>query len=151
MKKYKDSDKAHLKSIEDYNSLYRKSIENPDKFWSSIANRITWYSKWDNVSDVDFDKGNIKWFENAKLNASYNCLDRHIESGHGDQNALIWEGNNPESDKTYTYKELLSEVSKFANVLKSHNIKKGDRVCLYMQMNRINLLSNLIIKKLKNI
>ncbi len=134
MKKYKDSDKAHIKSIEDYNSLYQKSIESPDDFWSSIANRITWYSKWDNVSDVDFNKGNIRWFENAKLNASYNCLDRHIESGHGDQNALIWEGNNPESDKTYTYKELLLEVSKFANVLKSHNIKKGDRVCLYMQM-----------------
>ncbi|MDC0145121.1 acetate--CoA ligase [bacterium] len=134
MKKYKDSDKAHIKSIEDYNALYQKSIENPDDFWSSIANRITWYSKWDNVSDVDFNKGNIRWFENAKLNASYNCLDRHIESGHGDQNALIWEGNNPESDKTYTYKELLAEVSKFANVLKSHNIKKGDRVCLYMQM-----------------
>ena len=134
MKKYKDSDKAHIKSIEDYNSLYQKSIESPDDFWNSIANRITWYSKWDNVSDIDFNKGNIRWFENAKLNASYNCLDRHIESGHGDQNALIWEGNNPESDKTYTYKELLSEVSKFANVLKSHNIKKGDRVCLYMQM-----------------
>tara|TARA_B100001250_G_scaffold223804_1_gene191894 strand:+ start:569 stop:2488 length:1920 start_codon:yes stop_codon:yes gene_type:complete len=134
MKKYKDSDKAHVKSIEDYNSLYQESIENPDNFWSSIANRISWYSKWDNVSDVDFDKGNIKWFENAKLNASYNCLDRHVESGNGDQIALIWEGNNPKSDKTYTYKELLLEVSKFANVLKSHNIRKGDRVCLYMQM-----------------
>ncbi len=131
---YKDLNKAHVKSIEDYNSLYQESIKNPDSFWSSVANRITWYSKWNNVSEVDFNKGNIRWFENAKLNASYNCLDRHIESGHGDQNALIWEGNNPESHKTYTYKELLLEVSKFANVLKSHNIKKGDRVCLYMQM-----------------
>jgi Acyl-coenzyme A synthetases/AMP-(fatty) acid ligases len=134
IKKYKDSDKAHIKSVEDYNTLYQESIENPDKFWASIANRITWYSKWDNVSDVDFKKGKISWFENAKLNASYNCLDRHVESGNGDQIALIWEGNNPESDKTYTYKELLTEVSKFANVLKVHNIKKGDRVCLYMQM-----------------
>ena len=134
MKNYKDSDKAHIKSIEDYNSLYQESIDNPDNFWADIANRISWYSKWDHVSDVDFNKGIIRWFENAKLNASYNCLDRHVESGHGDQNALIWEGNNPKSDKTYTYKELLLEVSKFANVLKAHNIKKGDRVCLYMQM-----------------
>jgi len=63
MKKYKDSDKAHIKSIEDYKSLYQESIESPDKFWADIANRISWYSKWDNVSDVDFNKGNIKWFE----------------------------------------------------------------------------------------
>ena len=131
---YKDTDKAHIKTIEDYSTIYKKSINEPDKFWADTAKRISWYSKWDHVSDIDFDKGKIKWFKNAKLNASYNCLDRHIESGHGDQNALIWEGNNPESDKTYTYNELLSEVSKFSNVLKSHNIKKGDRVCLYMQM-----------------
>ncbi|MDB4126073.1 acetate--CoA ligase [Candidatus Marinimicrobia bacterium] len=134
MKNYKDLNRAHIKTIEDYNLLYQESIEKPDKFWASVADRISWYKKWDNVSSVDFDKGNISWFQNAKLNASYNCLDRHIESGHGDQIALIWEGNNPESDKTYTYKELLVEVSKFSNVLKSHNIKKGDRVCLYMQM-----------------
>jgi len=134
MKLYKDLNKAHIKSTEDYNQLYEKSIKDPNKFWASVADRISWYSKWNNVSSVDFDKGNISWFENAKLNASYNCLDRHVEDGHGNQTALIWEGNNPESDKTYTYKELLAEVSKFANVLKSYNIKKGDRVCLYMQM-----------------
>ncbi len=131
---YKDSDKAHINSTEEYKKLYNKSIESPNRFWESIADRISWHSKWTNVSDIDFEKGKIRWFENAKLNASYNCLDRHIESGNGDQIALIWEGNDPESDKTYTYKELLKEVSKFANVLKSYNIKKGDRVCLYMQM-----------------
>ena len=134
MKKYKDSKIAHINSLEEYNYLYKESINNTDKFWELIADRISWYKKWDNTSDVDYTKSHIKWFENAKLNASYNCLDRHVDNGYGDDIALIWEGNNPDEDKSYTYKELLSEVSKFSNVLKLYNIKKGDRVCLYMQM-----------------
>ena len=95
---------------------------------------ITWYKKWDTVSNVDFKKAEIKWFEGGKLNISYNCLDRHVEAGKGDRTALIWEGNNPEEDKRFTYQELLDEVQKFANVLKNIGVEKGDRVCMYLQM-----------------
>jgi len=118
----------------EYRELYKNSIQDPDQFWSNIAKRITWYRQWENISDVDYTKGKIKWFEGGKLNASYNCLDRHVENGNGDDTALIWEGNDPNEDKSYSYKELLGEVSKCANFLKSINIKKGDRVCIYMQM-----------------
>ena len=132
--KYKDSSKAHIGNDQLFQKLYSNSISNPDKFWGNIANRISWFKKWDRVSDVDFSKAHIRWFEGGKLNVSYNCLDRHVENGHEDDVALIWEGNDPKEDKRYTYGELLNEVSKFANVLKSIDVKKGDRVCIYMQM-----------------
>ena len=128
------SDQALIRSLDQYRDLYEKSMSDPNIFWSTVADRITWYKKWGNVREFDFVKGNIKWFDGAKLNVSYNCLDRHVEAGHGDQTAIIWEGNNPEEDQTFTYSELLAEVQKFANVLKSFDVKKGDRVCLYMQM-----------------
>jgi len=128
------SDRALIGSLEQYRDLYEKSMSDPDTFWSEVADRITWYKKWDTVREFDFVKGNIKWFDGAKLNVSYNCLDRHVEAGHGDQTAIIWEGNNPEEDQAFTYSELLAEVQKFANVLKSLGVDKGDRVCLYMQM-----------------
>jgi len=128
------SDHALIGSLDQYRDLYEKSMSDPDAFWSAVADRITWYKKWDIVREFDFVKGNIKWFDGAKLNVSYNCLDRHVEAGHGDQTAIIWEGNNPEEDQAFTYSELLAEVQKFANVLKSFGVEKGDRVCLYMQM-----------------
>jgi len=128
------SDRALIGSLDQYRDLYEKSMSDPDTFWSEVADRITWYKKWDTVREFDFVKGNIKWFDGAKLNVSYNCLDRHVEAGHGDQTAIIWEGNNPEEDQALTYSELLAEVQKFANVLKSLGVEKGDRVCLYMQM-----------------
>ena len=128
------SDRALIGSPDQYRDLYEKSMSDPDTFWSEVADRITWYKKWDTVREFDFVKGNIKWFDGAKLNVSYNCLDRHVEAGHGDQTAIIWEGNNPEEDQAFTYGELLAEVQKFANVLKSIGVEKGDRVCLYMQM-----------------
>ena len=128
------SDHALIGSLDQYRDLYEKSMSDPDAFWSAVADRITWYKKWDTVREFDFVKGNIKWFDGAKLNVSYNCLDRHVEAGHGDQTAIIWEGNNPEEDQAFTYGELLAEVQKFANVLKSIGVEKGDRVCLYMQM-----------------
>jgi len=128
------SDRALIGSLEQYRDLYEKSMSDPDTFWSAVADRITWYKKWDTVREFDFVKGNIKWFDGAKLNVSYNCLDRHVEAGHGSQTAIIWEGNNPEEDQAFTYSELLAEVQKFANVLKSLGVDKGDRVCLYMQM-----------------
>ena len=117
-----------------YEELYNESIENPEQFWSKIANRIDWYKKWDSVSEVDFKKASIDWFQGGKLNVSYNCIDRHIENGQGNRCALIWEGNNPEESKRYTYNQLLEEVSRFANALKSIGICKGDKVCIYMQM-----------------
>ena len=126
--------KSHINSFEQYQHIYEESISKPDEFWSSIAERIDWYKKWEKVSDVDYKKAKINWFINGKLNVSYNCLDRHINDGNGDKTAIIWEGNNPSEDKKYTYSELLIKVKKFANVLKSLGVKKGDRVCLYMQM-----------------
>ena len=133
MRKYKDIDISHIKK-EEYSKLYNESIGNNEKFWSKVSKRIHWFKNWDKVSDIDYSQAKIKWFENGKLNVSYNCIDRHVESGHGDDVALIWEGNNPSEDKQFTYKELLIEVSKFSNVLKSNNVIKGDRVCIYMQM-----------------
>ncbi|MBI44686.1 MAG: acetate--CoA ligase [Candidatus Marinimicrobia bacterium] len=131
---YKDSNKAHIKNNADYLKSYEYSIANKDSFWSQVGNRISWFEKWNTVSNVDYKKAHIKWFEGGKLNVSYNCLDRHVENGCGDNIALIWEGNDPSEDKTFTYSELLEKVSKFSNALKKMNVKKGDRVCIYMQM-----------------
>ncbi len=131
-------EKAHIKGKEEYEKLYKRSIEDPDGFWGEIAQEyVTWFKKWDKVEDYNFDmrKGPIyiKYFEGGKLNVSYNCLDRHLEK-RGDQVAIQWEGNEPGEEKGYTYKELHEKVCKFANVLKAHGIKKGDRVCLYLPM-----------------
>ena len=125
---------AKFKSLEDYLDEYTFSVNDSDNFWSKKAERIDWYEKWDKISDVDFTKPQIRWFINGKLNVSYNCLDRHIENGHGDRIAFFWEGNDNSETKSYTYNELLVEVNKFSNVLKNLNVSKGDRVCLYMQM-----------------
>ena len=125
---------AHINSLNKYKEIYNKSIEEPDAFWSDIAKRITWYKPWEKVRDFNFKNGEIKWFENGKLNVSYNCLDRHVESGNGEKTAIIWEGNDPSEDKHYTYNKLLEKVKKFSNVLKDLGIEKGDRVCIYMQM-----------------
>ncbi len=125
---------AHVSSMDQYREMYEESIANPESFWANVAERITWFKKWDSVREFDFVDANIKWFEGGKLNASYNCLDRHVEAGHGDKTALIWEGNHPDDDRTFTYSELLLEVKRFANVLKAQGIRKGDRVCIYLQM-----------------
>ena len=125
---------AHVNSLEAYQAQYSESIQDPEAFWATVAERLTWYQKWHTVRDYDFVDAEIKWFEGGTLNACYNCLDRHIEAGHGDATAIIWEGNDPTEDKTFTYSELLTEVKKFANVLKAEGVEKGDRVCLYLQM-----------------
>ena len=131
---YRDAEKAHIPNMTAYKKKYDKSVKDPDGFWAEQAERLDWIKKWDTVSNNNFTEAKIKWFEGGKLNVSYNCLDRHIEAGFGNQTALIWEGNDPHTDKELSYSEMLSEVSKFANVLKSNGIKKGDRVCIYMQM-----------------
>ena len=125
---------AHVNSLEAYQERYAESIQDQEGFWATIAERLTWYQKWDTVRDYDFVKAQIKWFEGGTLNACYNCLDRHVEAGHGDGTAIIWEGNDPSEDKTFSFSELLAEVKKFANVLKTQGVEKGDRVCIYLQM-----------------
>ena len=131
---YRDSKKSHIPDMTVYKGLYDKSVKDPESFWAEQAERLDWYKKWDKVADNDLTKAQIKWFEGGKLNVSYNCLDRHIKAGYGDQTALIWEGNDPNTDTALSYAELLSEVSKFANILKEKGVEKGDRVCIYMQM-----------------
>ncbi len=125
---------AHVDGLEAYQAQYAESIQDPEAFWATVAERLTWYQKWHTVRDYDFVNGNIKWFEGGTLNACYNCLDRHVEAGHGDATAIIWEGNDPSEDKTFSFSELLAEVKKFANVLKAQGVEKGDRVCIYLQM-----------------
>ena len=128
------SKNSKIKSIDDYKKIYKNSILNKENFWNEKAKRIEWIQKWDKTYNYDFTNGNIKWFENGKLNVSYNCLDRHVNAGNGKKIAIIWEGNNPNEQKTFTYSELLKEVKKFSNVLKNNGIRKGDRICLYLQM-----------------
>jgi acetyl-CoA synthetase len=123
-----------IQSLEQYHAEYKKSIENPENFWSEIAENFIWRKKWDKVLEWNFSEPNVKWFINGKLNIVENCLDRHLEKN-GDKIALIFEPNDVnEKSKTYTYKELHIEVCKFANVLKNNGAKKGDRICIYMPM-----------------
>ena len=132
--KNKASRSSHISSLDHYKNLYEDSIKSPDNFWGKIAKRIDWFEPWDRVSNYNFNKGKINWFTGGKLNASYNCIDRHINAGYGNEDAIIWEGNDPKQSRKFTYSDLLKEVSLFANALKSLGVQKGDRVCLYMQM-----------------
>ena len=116
-----------------YLKMYQESVDDPKTFWDKQAERLDWFKKWDNTLDWDFNDAHIRWYEGGKLNVSYNCLDRHLET-RADQAALIWESDDPNVDRTFTYKELHVEVSKFANVMKNRGIKKGDRVMIYMPM-----------------
>jgi acetyl-CoA synthetase len=123
-------------NAEQYKAMYKRSVEDPAGFWGEQAEEyLTWFKKWDTVLDWSFDKDDlhINWFKGGKLNVSYNCLDRHLES-RGDQVAIIWEGDDPNEDRKITYKQLHEEVCKLANVLKERGVKKGDRVSLYLPM-----------------
>lgn len=124
-----------IADLEQYFKHYKKSVREPRKFWSKIAEEnFTWYQAWDKVFEFDFPKGDIKWFVNAKLNITKNCIDRHL-SKRGDKTAIIFEPNNPtETAQHISYNELYTKVAKTANVLKSLGIKKGDRVCIYLPM-----------------
>ena len=128
------SDQAHVSSMDSYQKRYQDSISDPESFWAEIAQRLDWMEPWASVRKFDFVNGQIEWFSGGKLNASYNCIDRHIKKGHGDETAIIWEGNDPNQSRKFTYNDLLKEVSQFANALKSLGVEKGDRVCIYMQM-----------------
>ncbi|MGI9228615.1 MAG: acetate--CoA ligase [Gammaproteobacteria bacterium] len=124
---------AHISS-EQYQQMYQRSLNDADAFWAEQAEKfVSWTRQWDTVQDWDYDAVSIKWFSGAKLNVSHNCLDRHLDT-RGDQTAIIWEGDDPASDKKITYRQLHAEVCKFANVLKSRGVKKGDCVSIYMPM-----------------
>ena len=116
-----------------YEEMYKQSIDDPENFWAEQAEKVDWTKKWDKVMDYDFNTADIKWYLGGKLNVTYNCIDRHLEE-RGDQKAIIWESDDPNLEKSYTYKELHKEVSRFANVLKKHDVKKGDVVIIYMPM-----------------
>jgi|TARA_X000000368_G_scaffold418893_1_gene420579 acetyl-CoA synthetase len=127
------SKNAHIDEKK-YKEMYARSINDSDVFWEEQAEEfITWFSKWDIIQEWNFSDITISWFKNAKLNVSYNCIDRHLEK-RGDQIAIIWEGDNPDDQKYITYRELHEEVCKFSNVLKSRGIKKGDCISIYMPM-----------------
>ena len=117
-----------------YNEMYQRSVDDSDAFWAEQAEEmIDWFKPWDTVQEWDYHKAEIKWFDGAKLNVSYNCLDRHLET-RADQTAIIWEGDDPEESKHISYRELHDEVCRFSNALKGIGVKKGDRVCIYMPM-----------------
>jgi acetyl-CoA synthetase len=124
---------SHI-NAQGYRDMYQYSIDSPDAFWSDQANNfVDWMKPWNSVMDYDYLTGHIRWFEGGTLNVSVNCIDRHLES-RGDQVAIIWEGDDPSQDNKITYRQLHKEVCKFANVLISQGVKKGDRVCIYLPM-----------------
>jgi acetyl-CoA synthetase len=122
---------SHVKSLEEYEQLYKEAETDPENFWSKIARELHWFKTWDRV--LEWDLPWAKWFVGGKINLSYNCLDRHVASWRRNKAAYIWEGE-PGEIRTITYQQLLLEVSKVANVLKSLGIKKGDTVAIYMGM-----------------
>ena len=133
----KFSERAWIKNLDQYKEMYERSIQDPEGFWGEVAEDFHWFKKWDRVRQYNFDrregKIHIEWFAGAKTNITYNALDRHLAT-RGDQVAIIWEGNEPTETRKITYKELHEQVCRFANVLKAHGVKKGDRVSIYMQM-----------------
>ena len=131
---------AHIKNAalvdnEKYNTMYKQSVEDPEGFWAEHGKRLDWFTPYSKVKNTSFDKGhiNIKWYEDGYLNASYNCIDRHLKTK-ADKVALIWEGDDPSQSENITYQQLHDEVAKFANGLKKLGVKKGDRVAIYMPM-----------------
>lgn len=123
-----------IKSLEEYNAAYKKSVMNPEAFWEEVASEFVWHKKHDKVLEWNFEEPKIEWFKGAKLNITENCIDRHLEKL-GDKPAIIWEPNNPtEAARTFTYKSLHKHVCNFAQVLKNNGVQKGDRVCIYMGM-----------------
>ena len=126
-------DEAHINEAR-YLEMYDRSVRDPDGFWSEQATAfVNWYSPWERVCSHDFVRGHVRWFEGATLNACYNCIDRHLPE-RADQVAIIWEGDDPDTQKSITYRELADAVGRLANALASRGVRKGDRVCIYMPM-----------------
>ena len=137
MKIYSVSEKQKKNSViteADFESDYLESINNPKKFWKEKAEEtLKWFSNWDEVISSNLEEGKVEWFKNGKLNACFNCVDRHLEN-YSNKTAIIWEGDSPEDNEKISFEELHENVCKFANLLKSRKVKKGDRVCIYMPM-----------------
>jgi acetyl-CoA synthetase len=128
------TERAHIQSMEEYEELYKRSIEDPEGFWGDMAEEMLhWHKKWDTVLEYDFQKPSIEWFKGGQLNVTYNCIDRHLNGWRRNKAALIWESDEGRT-KMYTYQSLYYKVCKFANVLKKHGIKKGDRIAIYLPM-----------------
>ncbi|MBI4612320.1 MAG: acetate--CoA ligase [Planctomycetes bacterium] len=126
--------KAWIRSLDEYRRMYERSVRDPEGFWSEVAEEYHWQKRWTKVREFDFDGDiAIRWFTGARTNLCYNALDRHL-AARGDQTALLWEGNDPGEDARLTYRDLHAQVMRFANVLKSLGVKKGDRVSIYMPM-----------------
>lgn len=128
------TEQANMSSWEEYKSMYEESVNEPEKFWDKMAQeKLEWFEKWEKVKEEDLSQGKIKWFTGGKLNAAYNCVDRHLKTHRRNKAAIIWEGDEGES-RTLTYQQLYQEVCRFANVLKKQGVKKGDRVAIYLPM-----------------
>jgi acetyl-CoA synthetase len=126
--------KAHIKTLKTYRELYKRSIEDPEGFWSDRAKELSWFKKWKRVLDYDFDEGKILWFAGGKINVSFNCLDRHLDTWRKNKAALIWVGEKVGEERVFTYQLLHHEVCMFANVLVSKGVRRGDRVAIYLPM-----------------
>ena len=127
------AERAHIGSLEEYQELYRRSIEDPDGFWAEQAEALDWFHPWHTVQDSRYDDVNIGWYLGGKLNACFNCVDRHVEE-RPDDTAILWAADEPGEYRRISYHELQGEVCRIANVLQAHGVRKGDRVCLYMPM-----------------
>jgi acetyl-CoA synthetase len=126
--------RAHVKSLEAYRRIYKHSVEDPEGFWSERARELSWFKKWKRVLEYDFNEAKIRWFEGGKINVSFNCLDRHLDSWRKNKAALIWVGEKIGEERIYTYQLLHQEVCKFAKILRQKGMRKGDRVAVYLPM-----------------
>ncbi len=127
------SKKAYIKNLDEYRRIYDRAVKDPTGFWNEMARELTWFRKWDKVFEADFKEAKHAWFLGGKLNVAYNCVDRHLQGWKKNKAAIIWEGDIGDS-RTLTYQQLYHEVCRFANVLKKHGVKKGDRVSIYLPM-----------------
>ncbi len=126
-------ERAYVTSIEEYQKIYRHSLEHPDEFWAEQATALTWFHPWSHVFDADYQEVDFAWYSGGRLNACYNCVDRHLATA-GDRTAIIWAGDEPGTYRHISYRELKHHVCRVANVLIARGVKKGDRVCIYMPM-----------------
>ena len=127
------SQRAHIRNMDQYQEMYKRSLEDTEGFWGEFAKELDWQKKWDKVLEDNFEKARVKWFVGGKLNVAYNCLDRHLKRERGGKTAIIWESESGES-KTYTYEELHREVCRVATVLRKLGVRKGDRIAISLPM-----------------